>query len=227
MRKLENFMMFVLRDCRISTRMVEFWNNIFHCLIFHVPFVIVGQRLKRQELYFWLGKNISVILFPFGSFSSVHHLVLLWKLVSLIFLFLVHVDPSVEPYPRFSQAHSLMPLLFWQRNDWRGQAYHRELQPFPPSFIPYSYSLFGIQQVSSSNVAHFLPDAHTHAQMYTNTYLRPSLLIRLLPPSSLTLLMLLPRLLLFLFQSTPVKEYPFSIPLALLLQSLIFRFPLV
>lgn len=171
--KFKNFMTLLI------TRLPRFYLKRKKGQILRAPF-FVAQRsiwtrssryylteIKETEVHFSLGKSISAIFF--GSFPS-DHLAFLWKLVSLILCFpFSHIyEPfDLRPYPCFSRAHSLMPLLFWQRNDWRGQAYFSELQPFralPLSFTPYPRrSLFGIQQVSSSNVAHFLSqNIHTH-----------------------------------------------------------------
>lgn len=75
---------FVFRDRRASTRRTEFWNNLLSLL--NIPserthFVIVWQRLRRQQVHFSLWKSVSAIFF--GSLTSIH-LAFLWKLASLI-----------------------------------------------------------------------------------------------------------------------------------------------
>lgn len=99
----------------------------------------------------------------------------------------MYTDPSSLPV-FLSQAHSLMPLLFWQRNDRPSiPREYTTLSSFPifSPFVSYSCrSLFGIQQVSSSNVAHFLPNTRTHARAHTHTSAR--LVSSTLSPSSLT-----------------------------------------
>lgn len=118
---------------------------------------------------------------------------------------------DLHPYSCFSRAHSLMPLLFWQRNDWRDQPRQESYNPservltltHPLTSLTFRYPA----RVLSSNVAHFLPDAHTDTR--TRTYITVELASPSLPPSSLTSLILLPHLLLLL-RSTLVKEYLFS-----------------
>lgn len=136
--------------------------------------------------YCTLGKSVWAIFF--GSFlfrqtSTYVSVSLKTRFPYLMLAFLSYIR-ALRPYSCFSQAHSLMPLLFWQRNYWRGQAYPNKLQPFralPLSFIPYPRrSLFGIL-VSSSNVAHFLSQ-----NIHTHTYTSARLASPILPPSSLT-----------------------------------------
>lgn len=154
-----------MRNGSRSYIMIEFGNNIFHYLIFHALFVNVGQRLKRLELYFSLGESeFCLFFFSFGSFSSVHYLALLWKLVSLIFLSLVYTLRPLS-LSALQSGSFINASLILAAKRLAQPGIPRELQPFqalPLSFIPYSRSLFGIQQVSSSNVAHFLPDTHKH-----------------------------------------------------------------
>lgn len=79
--------------------------------------------------------------------------------------------------------------------------------------LPSSLSLFGIQQVSFSNVAHFLSqNIHINQTRSTHSFV-------------FFVNVLLPRLLLFSFRSTPRRRI-YSLPFQFL-QSLTSRFPLV
>lgn len=81
------------------------------------------------------------------------------------------------------------------------RTYNQPFRALPLSFIPYPRRLlFGIQQVSSSNVAHFLSqNIHTHISQ-----------TRFPDFSAFFVNVLLPRLLLFPFRSTLVEEYSLS-----------------